>query len=104
MPVWECVAQDVGDEVEVGGAIDFGNDQGVEVRGLEDGGEILEGEARGDGVDTDAELGDVRGARLGEEGEDVGSRGGFLAWGHRVFEIVGYRVYGQAAGFFEEFR
>ena len=64
MAFGEGVPHDIGDEVEVSGAVDFGDDQGVEVGSLEDGGEVSEGEAGGDGVDADAELGDVRGAGL----------------------------------------
>ncbi len=72
--------------------------------GLEDGGEVGEGEARGDGVDADAELGDVRGAGgRGEEGEDVGAGGGLLGEGDGVLEVVGDGVGGEGEGFLEEF-
>ena len=40
---------------------------------------------------------------MGEEGEDVGTSGGFLGGCYAVFEVVGYRVYCETAGFLEEF-
>ena len=70
---------------------------------MEDCGEVVEGETGGDGVYAHAELCDMWGSRLREEGEDVGSCGGFLAGGYTVFEVVGYCVYGEGAGFLEEF-
>ena len=70
---------------------------------MQDGGEIFKGEARRDGVYAYAELGDVVGAGLGQEGEDVGPCGGFLGGRHGVFEVVGYRVDGESTGFFKEF-
>ena len=39
-----------------------------------------------------------------EEGEDVGACGGLLLGCDGVFEVVGYRVYGERAGFLEELR
>jgi len=42
-------------------------------------------------------------AGLGEEGGDVLACDGFLGRGYRVFEIVGYGIYGEGAGLFEEF-
>jgi hypothetical protein len=57
---------------------------------------------RGDGVDADAELGDVRGPWAGEEGEEGGAGGGFLGGGDGVLEVVGDGVGGEAVGFLEE--
>lgn len=95
MAFWQRVSDYVGDEVEVRGFVYFRDDDGVEVGGAEDCGEVFEGEARGDGIDADGELGDVGGsAGLREEGEDVGAGGGFLGGGHAVFEVVGDGVYG----------
>jgi hypothetical protein len=45
----------------------------------------------------------VCGAWMGEEGKDVGSGHGFLAWSYGVFEVVGYGVNGKSAGLFEKF-
>lgn len=69
---------------------------------MEDGGEVLEREAAGYSVYADAELGDVWRAGLREEGEDVGSRGGFLGGCYAIFEVVGDCVGGEGAGFFEK--
>lgn len=102
MSLGEGVPQHIGDEVQVRRAVHLGDDQGVEVGRLEHRGEIREREARGYGVDAHAELGDVRRSRLREEREDVLPRGGFLGRRHRVLEVVGYRVYGEAPGFLQE--
>jgi hypothetical protein len=40
---------------------------------------------------------------LGKEGGDVLAGDRFLVGGYRVFEVVGYGVYGEGAGLFEEF-
>ena len=64
------------------------------MRCLEDCGEIFEREAGGYGVYADGELGDVWGAGLREEGEDVGACRGFLGGRYAVFEVIGYGVYG----------
>jgi hypothetical protein len=45
----------------------------------------------------------VRGTGLREERDDVLPCGGFLRGGYAVFEVVGYGVYGEGAGFLEEF-
>lgn len=44
----------------------------------------------------------MRGSGLREEGEDVGACGGLLLGCDGVFEVVGYSVYGEGAGFLEE--
>lgn len=104
MPRGQSVTEHVGDEVQVRGAVHLGDDQGVEIGRLEHGGEVGESQARGHGVDADAELGDVGWARLREEGEDVLPRGGLLGGRDGVFEVIGYAVHGDAAGFLEESR
>ncbi len=103
MPVREVVTQDVCYEGEVGGLVYLWDDEGVEVRGLEDGGEIVEGEAGGDGVDADGDFSDGWRGRGLQEGEQVGAGLGFLGGGDGVFEVVGYGVDGEGAGFLEEF-
>jgi len=58
----------------------------------------------GDGVYADGEFGDVGGpGGGGEEGENIGSGGGFEGGCYAVFEVVADSVYGEGAGFFEEF-
>jgi hypothetical protein len=42
-------------------------------------------------------------AGLREEGEDILPCSGLLLWCDRVFEVVGYGVYSERAGFLEEF-
>jgi hypothetical protein len=103
VPVREGVPQDVGYEVQVRGAVYLWDYEGVEARGVEEGGEVFEGEAGGDGVDSDGELGGVWGSGLGEEGEEVGAGGWLLGGGYGVFEVVGDGVYGEGAGLLEEF-
>lgn len=43
------------------------------------------------------------GTRLREERENVRSCSGFLGGCHTVFEVIGYRVYSERAGFLQEF-
>lgn len=101
----QLVPQHVGDEGEVRGAVDLGHDDGVDVSRLEDGDQVGEGEARGNGVDAYGELGDVgrgpRGRR--EEGEEGLPGGGLLRGRHGVFEVVGDGVEGwEGQGLLEE--
>ena len=69
----------------------------------QDGGEIFKGEACGYGVHADGELADIGRARLGEEGQDVGTCGGLLGGRYGVFEVIGYGVDGQGAGLLKKF-
>ena len=102
MAFGESLAQDVGDEVQVAGAVYFGDDEGVEVFALEDLGEVLQGEAGGDAVDSDGLFADAGGAVAVQDCEDVGAGFGFFVYCDAVFEVVGYAVDGEGAGFFEE--
>jgi hypothetical protein len=69
---------------------------------LEDGGQVFEREARGDGIDAYAELVDVWWAGLGEEVQDVLPCGRLLGGCDGVFEIVGDGVYCETSGLLQE--
>lgn len=102
MAFGEGLAEDVGDEVQVAGPVDFGHDEGVEVGSAQDCGEVLQGEAGAYAVYPHGLFADAGDAVAVEDREDVGAGFGFFVDGYRVFEVVGYAVDGEGAGFFEE--
>jgi hypothetical protein len=62
----------------------------------------LQGEAGGDAVYPDGLFADGGDAVAVQDCEDVGAGFGFLVDCDAVFEVVGYAVDGEGAGFFEE--
>lgn len=114
----EQLAQDVGDEVQVGGGVDLGDHEGVDaVAALgEEGGEVGEGVGGGGGVDAEGDFGGAGGCGGGgvggegggeggggEEGGERGAGGGFEVRGDAVFEVVAEGVGGEEEGFGEHF-
>lgn len=102
MAFGQSLAKHVGYEVQVAWSVDFGDDEGVDVCAAQHGGEVFEGEAGAYAVDSDGLF--ANGGRAGavEDGEDVLAAFGLFGRGHGVFEVVGYAVYGEGAGFLEE--
>lgn len=96
------MSQDIGDEVEVRSFVYFWDHNRIEIRGLDYGCQVVEGETCGYGVYAYGQLGDVWWAGSGKEGGDVASCLRFLSGGYGVFEVVAYSVYGERARLFEE--
>jgi hypothetical protein len=88
------VSAHVGDEGEVAGRVDFGDDEGGEVAGLDHLVQVCEGEARRNGVDADGAFFDARGKGLVEGLADEGSCFLLAIRCDRVFEVLGHAVSG----------
>ncbi len=88
------MGDDVLDEGHVAGTVDFGYHEGGEVGRLEDFGEVVEGEAGGDGVDADGTFFCVLGNGLVDCLADEAPGVGFVAGCNGVFEVVGQAVGG----------
>ena len=114
VPRRQQLAQDVGHEGEVGGGVDLGDDEGVDVvRAVgEQVGEVGEGVRGRGGVDAHGDLGARArgeggagrgggGGGGGEEGREGGARGGLEVRGDGVFEVVHEGVGGEGEGFLE---
>lgn len=95
------VADHVGHELQVGRALDFGNDDGVDVPSLQDLFQVVFGQAGGDGVDAHGLLADRWGAGLVEERAQRGASGRFCGRRDGVLEVVCYVVRDQGPGFVE---
>lgn len=97
------VAEDVGDEGQVGGGVYLGDDEGVEAGEGREGGQVGEGVGGRDGVDAHRKLGDGgrAGGEGGEVGMEVGAGGGLEGWGDGVFEVVGDVVGAEGQGLAE---
>lgn len=95
--------QNIGDEVEVGGFVDFRYHESVEVFGFQDFVEIVKCQPTGDIVYADGDLIDVGRARFVQELEDVLAGRDFVGECYAVFKVVGDGVYSEGVGLLEEF-
>lgn len=96
-----AVRDHVADKGEVAGRVDFRDDEGGQVRGLEDSLQVGEGEAAAHAVDADCAFADVTGGGERDFGGDEGAGVGFLGGGYAVFQVVSEAVGCQGAGFVE---